>query len=323
MKLTHLIIIFAVALAGAAGSVLGQSYPVKTIRIVVPYPPGGGTDLLARPVAQKLSQKWNQSVVIDNRSGANGMIGGDIVAKSPPDGYTLLLGTSAELALNRAVYSKMPYDPERDFAPVTLLATSPLVLAVHPALPVRTVKDFISLAKKHPGTISYASGGAGGPHHIAGEWMKMLAAIDIIHVPYRGGGPLLVDLMGGHVISAVVALPVVAPHVKSGKVRGLAVTSGKRSSAIPEVPTLDESGLKGLDVSQWWGLLVPSGTQRDIVTKLQAELVELTKLPDMKARMAELGMEPVGSESDQFAALIRAEVAKYQKIAKQANIKID
>lgn len=217
----------------------------------------------------------------------------------------------------------MPYDPERDFAPVSLLATSPLVSAVHPSLPARNAKEFIALAKTQPGAISYASGGAGGPHHIAGEWMKMLAKIDIIHVPYRGRGPLLVDLMGGHVFSAVVALPVIAPHVKVGKVRALAVTSARRSTAFPDVPTLDESGVKGLDVTQWYGVVVPTGTSRDVITKLQADLIEVVKLPDIKARMAELGMEPVGSGSDQFGKLIRAEIVKYTKIAKEANIKID
>ncbi len=313
------------ALLGLAmiGSADAQSYPVKTVRFVVPYPPGGGTDLLARPMAQNLTEKWGQSVVVDNRSGANGMIGAEIVLRSPADGYTLLLGTSAEMALNVAVYRKMPYDPERDLAPVTLVAVSPLVLVANPSLPVKNVKEFIALAKKRPGEISYASGGAGGPHHMAGEWMKLLAKIDIIHVPYRGGGPLLVDLMGGHVHSAIAALPVVAQHVKSGKLRALAVTSAKRSPAIPEVPTLDESGLRGLDVSQWWGVLVPTGTPRDIIAKLRVEFVEMVKLPDIKARMAELGAEPVGSSSEQFGELIRTDIAKYRRVAKEAKVAID
>jgi tripartite-type tricarboxylate transporter receptor subunit TctC len=314
------IVLLAAAVPGNTGA---QNYPVKAVRIVVGFPPGGGTDLLARPLAQKLTEKWGQSVVVDNRSGANGMIGADIVAKSPADGYTMLMCTSAEMALNLAVYSKVTYNPESDFAPVTLIAISPLVLVVHPSLPVRNVKEFIALAKRRPGEISYASGGAGGPHHIAGEWMKLLAKIDIIHVPYRGGGPLLVDLMGGHVHSAIAALPVVAPYVKSSKLRALAVTSAKRSPAIPEVPTLDESGLRGLDVSQWWGVLVPIGTPRDVVAKLHAELIEMVKLADIKARMADLGAEPVGSSPEQFGALIHTEIAKYRSIVKEAKIRID
>ena len=201
------------ALLGAAvtGGASAQSYPVKSIRLVVPYPPGGGADLLARPIAQALTEKWGQSVIVDNRGGATGMIGTDIVVKSPADGYTLLMASSAEVALNVAVYSKMSYDPERDLAPVTQVAASPLVLVVHPSLPARNVKEFIALAKKRPGEIGYATAGAGSPHHIAGEWMKLLAKIDIIHVPYKGGGPQLIDLLGGHVDSGFLVLPVVAP----------------------------------------------------------------------------------------------------------------
>jgi tripartite-type tricarboxylate transporter receptor subunit TctC len=251
------------------------------------------------------------------------MIGTDIAAKSPPDGYTVLIGSVAEVAINVAVYSKMPYNPERDFAPVTLVAVSPLVLAVHPSLPTKSGREFIALAKKRPGEIGYATAGAGSPHHIAGEWMKLLAKIDIIHVPYRGGGPQLVDLMGGHVHSGLLALPVVAPHLKSGKLRALAVTSAKRSPAIPEVPTLDESGLRGLDVSQWWGVLVPTGTPRDIIVKLHAEFIEIVKLPNVRASMAELGAEPVGSSPEQFGEFIRAEIAKYRGVVKETKITID
>ena len=313
----------AVLSVGMLGSAGAQSYPGKPVRFVVPYPPGGGTDLLARPMAQNLTDKWGHSVVVDNRSGANGMIGAEMVARSAPDGYTVLVGTSAELALNVAVYRKMPYDPERDLMPVTLIAISPLVLVANPALPVRNVKEFIALAKKRPGEISYASGGAGGPHHMAGEWMKLLARIDIIHVPYRGGGPLLVDLIGGHVHSAIAALPVVAQHVKSGKLRALAVTSIKRTAAIPEVPTLDESGLPGLDVSQWWAVLVPTGTPRDVVSKLNVEFVQMVKLPDIRARMADLGADPVGSTPEQLGEIMRADIAKYRRVAKQARVAID
>jgi tripartite-type tricarboxylate transporter receptor subunit TctC len=324
MKLSHWLMAIAAVVSTASGTALSQQYPAKSIRMVVPYPPSGGTDLLARTITQTLSEKLGQSVTVDNRSGANGMIGAEIVAKSAADGYTVLTATSAEVALNVAVYDKMPYNPERDLAPVSLLATSPLVLAVHPSLPVKSVKEFIALAKKRPGEISYASGGAGGPHHVAGEWMKLIAKIDIIHVPYRGGGPMLADLMGGHVHTAVVALPVVAPHAKAGKVRALAVTSAKRSPALPEVPTLDESGVDGLDVSQWWGVLVPTGTPSNIVTKLHADLIDIIKLPKIRARMTtELGMEPVGTSPVQFGEIIRTDIAKYRNIVKAAKIKID
>jgi tripartite-type tricarboxylate transporter receptor subunit TctC len=317
--------IAAAALLGAAvaGSAGAQSYPVKPIRLVVPYPPGGGADLLARPMAQALSEKAGQSVVVDNRGGATGMIGTDIVVKSPADGYTLLMASSAEVALNVAVYSKMSYNPERDLAPVTQVAASPLVLVAHPSLPVKNVKEYIALAKRRPGEISYASAGAGSPHHVTGEWMKLLGKIDIIHVPYKGGGPQLIDLMGGHVHSGFLVLPVVAPHLKSGKLRALAVSSVKRSPAIPDVPTLDESGLQGLDVTQWWGVLMPAGTPRDIIAKLHAELTEIIKLPNIRARMTELGAEPVGSSPEQFGDFVRTEIAKFRSIAKQANIRVE
>ena len=318
-------LIAAAALSGIglAGRASAQTYPAKPVRIVVPYPPGGGNDLLGRPIAQKLTEKWGQNVVIDNRGGASGMIGAEIVAKSAPDGYTLLLCASPEVALNVTLYPKMAYDPARDFATITQLAVSPLVLTIHPSLPARNVQEFIALAKKRPGQLSYATVGAGSPHHIAGEWMKLLAEIDIIHVPYKGGGPQLVDLVGGHVHSGFVALPVVAPQLKSGKVRVLAVTTARRSPTIPDVPTLGESGLSKFDVSQWYGVVVPAGTPGEITAKLHTDLVELLKLPDIKARMADLGAEPVGSTGAQFGELIRAEIVKYRAIVKATKITIN
>lgn len=312
--------LLSLSVPGAAGA---QTYPTKPIRLVVPYPAGGGSDLMARPMSQKLNEKWGQSVVVDNRAGATGMIGTELAAKSPRDGYTLLLGSVAEIALNIAVYRKMTYDPERDFAPVTLLATSPLVLAVHPSLPARNVREFIALAKERPGEIGYATAGNGSPHHIAGEWMKILARIDLNHVPYKGGGPQLVDLMGGHVHSGFLALPVVAPQLKQGKLRALAVTSTRRSQAIPDVPSANESGLRGLDVSQWWGILVPTGTPRETIAKLHAELADIIKTPDMRARLTDLGADPVGSSPEQFAQFVRSEIAKFRDIVKAANITIN
>src|SRR5688572_25352454 len=313
---------FAVAALTIAGIVpaFAQQYPAKTVRIVVPYPPGGGTDLLGRPMAQKLTEKWGHPVVIDNRGGASGMVGAEIAAKSAPDGYTVLLCASAEVALNVALYPKMNYDPERDLVPVTQVAISPLVLAVHPTMPIRTVKEFIALAKKRPNEIGYGTSGTGCPRHIAGELMKLQAGIRIIHVPYKGGGPQLADLIGGHVHSVFISLPVIAPHAKSDKVRIVAVTSAKRSQALPDTPTLAESGLNGFDVSQWWGVMVPRGTPAPIVSKLQADFVELTKNADIRSRMATLGAEPLGSTSAEFSEYIRNEIAKYRKIVKEAGI---
>jgi len=317
--------IVAIALLGAAfvAGAGAQGYPVKPVRIVVPYPPGGGNDLLARLTGQKLGEKWKQTVVIDNRGGASGMIGAEVAARSPADGYTMLLCASPECALNATLYPKMSYDPTRDFNPVTQLAVSSLVLAVHPSLPARNTKEFIALAKKRPGEMSYSSVGAGSPHHISGEWMKLLAGIDIIHVSYKGGGPQIVDLMGGHMHSGFVALPVIAPYLKSGRVRVLAVTTAKRSPVIPEVPTLSEAGLAGFDVSQWYGVVVPAGTPADITGKLHADFVELLTLPDIKTRMADLGAEPVGNTPAQFGEFIRSEIAKYRKIVKETRITIN
>lgn len=309
----------AVLTCAAIAPALAQ-YPAKTVRVVVPYPPGGGTDLLGRPLAQKLSEKWGQSVIIDNRGGASGMVGAEIVAKSPPDGYTVLMCASAEVALNVALYPKMNYDPERDLVPVTQLAISPLILAVHPTMPIRTVRDYIAVAKKRPGEIGYGTAGTGGPHHIAGEWLKLLTGINIIHVPYKGGGPQLADLIGGHVHSVFIAMPVIAPHASSPKLRIIAVTSAKRSQALPNVPTVAESGLPGFDVSQWWGIMMPRGTPAAIVSKLHTDFVELTKLPDIRSRMAALGAEAVGNTSAEFAEVIRADIAKYRKIVKEAKI---
>jgi tripartite-type tricarboxylate transporter receptor subunit TctC len=314
----------ATLLLVVAGNASAQEpYPARPVRIVIPYPPGGGTDLQGRPMAQKLTEKWGQSAVIDNRGGAGGMVGAEIVAKSKPDGYTILMCASGEVSLNVALFPKMPYDPERDLIPVTQLSISPLVLVVHPSLPAQSVREFIALAKKRPGEIAYASSGTGGPHHIAGEWMKLLARINIIHVPYKGGGPQLADVIGGHVHSGFIALPVVAPHVKSGKIRVLAVTTAKRSQTLPAVPSLSESGVAGLDVAQWWGVMVPAGTPGPIIAKLNTDFVALTKLPDIRARMAELGAEPIGSTAAQFGETIRSDIAKYRRIVKEAKISIN
>ena len=262
-------------------------------------------------------------MVIDNRAGASGMIGADAVAKSPPDGYTICVCASPETALNVTLYPKMAYNPMRDFATVTQLAVSPLVLATHPSLPVRTAQEYLALAKQRPGELAYSTVGAGSPHHIAGEWVKLLTGINITHVPYKGGSPQLIDLMGGHIHSGFVALPVIAPHARSGKVRLLAVTTAKRSPTIPAVPSLAEAGLAGFDVSQWYGVVLPAATPADITGRLQSDIVEVVRTSDLRTRMAEMGAEPVGSSAPQFGEFIRAEIAKYQKIVKETRITIN
>jgi len=316
-------VVIALLAAACVSSAAFAQYPAKPVRIVVPYPPGGGNDFLARLLSQRLTERWKQSVVVDNRSGASGMIGAEVVAKSPADGYTFCVCASPETALNATLYPKMAYDPLRDLGAVTQLAVSPLVLAVHPSLPPHSAKEYIALAKKRPGELSYSSVGPGSPQHISGEWMKLLAGIQVTHVAYKGGGPQVVDLMGGHIHSGFLALPVVAPYLKSGRLRVLAVTTAKRSPAIPDVPTLAESGLTGFDVSQWYGVVVPAGTPADVTARLSGELLEVLKMPDIRQRMSDAGAEPVGSTPAQFGEFIRSEIAKYRKIVKETSITIN
>ena len=317
-------VLVSLLLIAVAGGVSAQAqYPVKPMRMIIPYPPGGGTDILGRPIAKLLGDKLGQQVLIDNRGGASGMVGAEIAARSAADGYTILMSTSGEVALNVALYPKMSYDPIRDFVPVTQVGISPLVLVVHPSLPVKDVRDYVALAKKRPGAISYSSIGAGSAQHMAGEWMKLLTGVDVIHVPYKGGGPQMTDLMGGHSPSGFLALPAAAPSIKNGRVRAVGMTSAKRSSAFPEVPTFAESGMPGFEVSQWWAILVPRGTPNDIVAKLHTEISAIVKTAEMKARMADLGVDPVGGTPEQLGELVRTEIAKFRKIVAEAKITLN
>jgi len=307
-----------------AAPVFAQApYPAKPIRMVIPYPPGGGTDTLGRPIARLLGERLGQNILIDNRGGASGMVGAEIVARSPGDGYTLLMSTSGEVALNVALYPKMNYDPVKDFAPVSQVGISPLVLVVHPSLPAKDVRDYIAIAKRQPGALSYSSIGAGSAQHIAGEWMKLLNNINIIHVAYKGGGPQMIDLLGGHSPSAFLALPVAAPNIKSGKVRAIGMTSAQRAAAFPEVPTFAESGMPGFEVSQWWAIFVPRGTSGDIINRLHNEIAAIVKTADMRERMAALGADPVGGTPEQLAELVRSEIAKFRKIVNDAKITLN
>jgi len=317
-------VLLSLLLIAVAGGVSAQAqYPVKPMRMIIPYPPGGGTDILGRPIAKLLGDKLGQQVLIDNRGGASGMVGAEIAARSAADGYTILMSTSGEVALNVALYPKMSYDPVRDFLPVTQIGVSPLVLVAHPSLPVKNVHDYVALAKKQPGSISYSSIGSGSAQHMAGEWLRLLAGIDIIHVPYKGGGPQMTDLLGGHSPSGFLALPAAAPSIKNGRVRAVGMTSAKRSSAFPDVPTFAESGMPGFDVSQWWAILVPRGTPNDIVAKLHTEISAIVKNAEMKGRMADLGVDPVGGTPEQLGELMRTEIAKFRKIVADAKITLN
>ena len=307
-----------------ASTIAAQNFPTKgkVIRIIVPYPPGGGATITAQPIAQKLSEHWGQPVIIDNRSGASGMIGADILAKAPPDGYTLMIASSAESALNVALYPNMSYDPVKDFAPITLATITPMALVVHPSLPINSLKDYIALARAKPGLMTFGSVGAGSPHHFAGEWLKMLAKVDIVHVPYKGSGPLIIDLLGGHIPSGFATLLPAMQHIKIGKLRALAVTTQYRIRLLPDVPALAET-LPGFEVTQWNAVWAPAATPKDVLDKLSAEIIQIVQSPDYKARMTEQACEAIGDSPSELAVFQKAEVDKYRKLAQQAHIKID
>jgi len=312
----------AALLALATTTAFAQAYPNKAIRMIVPYPPGGGADITARPIAQALSERWGQPVIIENHGGASGMIGADIVAKAPPDGYTIMVSASAEVALNVALFPKMPYDPVKDFAPITLATVTPLALVVHPSVPVTSLKEYIALARAKPGSMTFGSVGAGSVHHFAGEWLKMQTNVDIVHAPYKGSGPLIIDLLGGHTPSGFATLLPAMQHVKAGKLRALAVTTQKRAVLLPDVPSLSET-LPGFDITQWNAVWAPAGTPKDVLDKLSAEITRIVQSPEYKARMAEQGSEAIGNSPSELAAFQKSEIEKYRKIAQQANIKAD
>jgi len=302
---------------------IAQSYPNRAIRFVLPYAPGGGTDLTARPIAQKLSEVYGKSVVVDNRPGGGGMIGSEIVAHSAPDGYTVLVSASSEMSMNLALYKSMPYDPVKDFQPITLATTTPAMLIAHPSVPVRSVKDLIALEKAQPGSISYASVGIGSPMHFAGELMNSMVKIKMAHIPYKGAGPAMVDLLGGHVPVGFVTVLAATQYAKSGRLRPLAVTSGKRATALPDIPTVAEAGLPGFDIVQWFAVWVPAQTPKDIVQKLNADIVAIIRSQDYRQRMQESGTEAVGGTPEQLTAFQANEIKKYRDIAAAANIKIE
>ena len=310
------------AFALSPGSAGAQTYPAKPVRMLVPFPPGGGTDYTARLIGQKLSEMWGQPVVIENRPGASTTIASEMVARAAPDGYTLIMG-STNHTINPSLYMKLPYDTIRDFAPITVAVTASYVLSVHPSLPARSVKELVALARAHKGEINYSSSGRSGPQHIAGELFKLMANVDMTHVPYKGGGPAVVALLGGHV-QVMFATPVSAlPHVKTGKLRALGVTSLKRSEAIPQVPTISEAALPGYEAVTWWGLLGPARLPREIVNKIHGDVVKVLHTSDTQDKLAREGVNPAGTSPEQFAAMIQQDIGKMAKIVKAANMKID
>jgi len=315
-------ILVAVAALGAA-PVSAQSYPAKPIRMVIGFPPGGGTDILGRIVATRMSESLKQQIIPDNRGGASGQIAAELVAKAPPDGYTVMMAHIAAMSILPSLYAKLPYDPVRDFAPISLVAISPQLVVAHPSLPVKNIKELIALAKKRPGEIYYASVGNGTVQHLAGELFNLQAGVKMVHVPFKGGGPSAQNLVAGHVQISFDVIPVVINFVKAGRLRPLAVTSEKRTPLMPDVPTVNEGGLKGFDLSTWWGLVAPAGVSKDVIARLHGETVKALRLADVKERYAQNGADPVGNSPEEFAAFIRNERTKYARIAKEANIKLD
>ena len=307
---------FTIAAAPAAA----QSYPAKPIRIVVPFPAGGNADIFARTFAQKLGEAWKQTPVVDNRAGAAGIIGTQFVAKSPGDGYTLLFGTTGTHTTNPAVYAKLPYDPVKDFAPVSNFADSPFLLVVHPSVPASTLQGLVALARGRPGQLDYASFGAGSSAHLAGEMLRTMAGINIVHVAYKGGPPAVNDLVGGHVALMFNSLPAVLPLVKAGRLRALGVASAKRAPTLPDLPTFAEAGLAGFEAGSWYGVLAPAGTPREAITRLHAETVRMLKLPDVQQKLASEGAEAIGNSPEEFAAQIQRDMARWARVARDAKI---
>jgi len=316
------VVFFAGALAAGAGGVAAQSYPTKPMRMIVPFPPGGATDITGRYLAQKLTEAMGQTFVVENRPGANGTIGLDVAAKSPPDGHTLVLGQTGNLAISVHL-AKVGYDPLRDFAPVTLVVSSPHVVAVHPALPVRSLKELIALARARPGQLNYASTGSGSAGHLGVELLKKSAKVDILHVPYKGAMPGFTDLVAGHVAMMFTSVLSTQQFARSGRVRMLAVADARRSPSASEIPTIAEAGIPGVEVTSWWGVLVPAKTPSDIVARLNTEVVKIMTSADARQRLGSMGADLVTNTPQQFADYIKLENAKWGKLARESGARVD
>jgi len=308
-------------LALSAAAAHAEAYPARPIRMIVAYPPGGGTDIVGRMVAQKLGEALGQSVVVENRGGASGNIGTELAARAAPDGYTILMGNVAPNAINVSLFRQLPFDPVADFVPVSLVASTPNILVVHPSTPARTVREVTALAKAKPGTLNFASAGVGSSSHLAGELFRILAGADIVHVPYKGAGPAMVDVLSGQVQLYFATMPAAMPHVKSGKLAPVAVTSAKRSHALPELPTIAESGVPGYEASTWYGLLAPAHTPGAVITRLHEGVVKILANPALHEKLAEQGFEPVGSSPEEFGAHINSEITKWSKVIHDAGIR--
>lgn len=314
-RLVALLALFGATFASA------QNYPVKPVRIVAPFPPGGGLDLVSRALSQRLSAVLGQTVIVDNRSGADGMIGTEQVAKAAPDGYTLLISSTGPMVINPALSLKMPYDTVKDFSPITLVVVQPLCLVVHPSLPVKSVKELVALAKAKPGQLNYGSGGIGNGAHLAGELFKLATATDIVHVPYKGAAPAVVDLLAGQVHMMLNSIPVMLPQIRAGKLRALAVGADHRMAILPAIPTMQEAGVASFDANSWYGFFAPAGTPRDIVGKLNSEAAKILRGAEMRDFMAQQGADAIGNTPEEFSAHIKAELAKWSLAVRTARVR--
>jgi tripartite-type tricarboxylate transporter receptor subunit TctC len=308
------------AAADSSPATGAEGYPSRSIRLIVPFPPSGSTDLLARSLGQKLAEGLAQPVVIDNRPGAGGSIGAEAAARAAPDGYTLMMGHLGTLAVNPAIYKNLPYDPVKSFAPVSLMAIVPSVLVVNHQVPVASAAELVAYAKANPGKLAYGSAGNGSTSHLTSEYFKLITGTDILHVPYKGIGPMLTDLVSGQVSMGLNGAPAVMPHLAAGRVRALAVSSLKRLQALPQVPTLDEAGIKGFDASGWYGIVAPAGTPRAVVTRLNAEIHRSLQTADLRARLDSDGAQPAPGTPEEFAAFIQTEIARWGEVLKRAGI---
>ncbi len=310
-------------LAQAQAPATGSAWPAKPLRWISPFAPGGGADITSRIIAQKLGPALNQQVLVDNRGGAGGNIGVDMAAKSPPDGYTLVLGTIGPIAINVSLYKKLPFDPVKDLAPITQAANALNVLVVHPSLPAKTVKEVIAIARARPGELSFGSSGPGATDHLAGELFKTLTGVNMVHVPYKGGAPAMLDLMAGQVQTVFSTVSTAIGAIKGGKVRAIAMTGDKRFELMPDLPTIAEAGVPGFEVRNWYGVFVPAGTPKDIVTRLHGELVKILQLSDVKSKLLESGIETLHSTPEQFAAYIQAETKRWAKVVKDSGARAE
>ena len=319
MKFSHYVLAAAMVFASAA---FGQEYPVRNIRLIVPFSPGGSTDALARVVAQKLTEQWGQSVIVEHRVGGGGHIGAELVVKAPPDGYTLLMG-GVPHAISMSLYKKLAYDMARDLTAIANVAQFPSLIVVHPSLPVKNVKELLALAKSRPGQINYGSAGSGSPNHLSIELMNTMGNVKLVHIPYKGGGQVVIDLIAGQIQMASMGFPPAIPQVKAGRLRAIAVTSLQRSPLFPEIPTVSESGLPGFEVNSWYGVFGPAATPKAVVSRLNGAVAAMLGSPDTRERLAPLGAEPAPMEPDAYARYVRNEIAKWAKVVQASGARVD